>query len=510
MPPRPPADAPPARHGLSPLPPELDPRGRHRTSHGPNGRRLARIGGRIVSATLSIVLLAGFAYGWWNYRQLNGNLKRLNVAVGATAPGHHDIDGQDQNILIVGNDDRSDTTPAELRALGTGPDGGSLATDTMMIVHIPANGAKATLISLPRDSYVNIPGYGMNKLNAAYADAYTATSGSLDAQRAAGANLLIKTIFNLTGVTIDHFVEVDLIGFYRISNAIGGVPVNLCANVNDPTSGFIISKGVHLLQGKQALLFVRQRYSYPDGNGDFDRVMRQRYFLTAAFRAIASAGTLLNPAKLSNLVAAVDKSVYVDQGLSLSTLARQLSNLTADNIVGKTIPTDGYNNNTPAGSVVVVNPTEVKQFIAALIGSNNTALSKAKTVSPASVTVDVRNAGTVNGAATQNADILRQDGFAVGTVTTSTTASTSTVIEYAPGMEAQAKTLAAYVPGASYQLVNSVPHVTLLLGADGLTAKVIAPATGTPAPKATTAPATTAPPAVAAPKPKPIDAGCIN
>ena len=132
-------------------------------------------------------------------------------------------------------------TAAEAKALHTGRTTGSLSTDTMMIVHIPADGSKATLISLPRDSYVDIPGYGKNKLNSAYAQAYNDASGDDDAKRAAGANVLIKTVTNLTGLTIDHYVQVGLLGFYRISNAIGGVTVNLCNAVDDSYSGLQLS-----------------------------------------------------------------------------------------------------------------------------------------------------------------------------------------------------------------------------------------------------------------------------
>ena len=154
---------------------------------------------------------------------------------------------------------------------------GSISTDTMMIVHVPANGSKATLISLPRDSYVDIPGYQKYKLNAAYPDAYAATPGSLAAKRTAGAAELVKTVQQLTGLTIDHFVQVDLLGFYRISNAIGGVPVNMCAAVKEANSGIDLHKGLNVIEGKQALAFVRQRYGFPNGLGDLDRVQRQRY-----------------------------------------------------------------------------------------------------------------------------------------------------------------------------------------------------------------------------------------
>ncbi|MDP9118009.1 MAG: LCP family protein [Actinomycetota bacterium] len=489
--------------GLPPLPADLDPRGRHRTTTGPgSGRRALLFAGRGIAALVSAALLTGFGAGWFEYHSVNAGLNRLNIFGGSISKPTHDIDGRDQNILIVGNDDRQTATDAELAQLHTGRDGGSLNTDTMMIVHVPANGAKATLLSLPRDSYVAIPGNGMNKLNAAYVFGYNAASGDPNAKRAAGAKLLVSTIQDLTGLTIDHFVQVDLLGFYRISNAIGGVSVNMCAAVAEPDSGINLHKGINVIKGTQALAFVRQRYNFPNGLGDLDRVERQRYFLTAAFRKLTSAGVLLNPVKLQNLFNAVKSSLYMDSGLDPLQLASQLVNLSADSIVGQTIPTDGFANES-VGSVVVVSPSEIKAFVNKLIAPTDAKLASSPAVAPSSMTVDVLNAGSgVNLAAATNAQVLQSQGFQIGTVN-SAAASTSTVIEYADGMQGQAKTLAAYVPGATYLKVGSLAHVTLLLGADGLTAiKKVSP----PSSAATSTPPTTP----ATPKPKAIDSGCIN
>jgi LCP family protein required for cell wall assembly len=346
--------------GLRQLP---GPPGRHRA-----GSHYVLLGVKIVAAVLSFSVVFVSAYVWVNYRKLDNGLRRLSISTGPqqSATGAvSDIDGKDQNLLVIGNDDRSTMTDREVRQLGTGRDGGSLATDTMIIVHVPADGSKATLISLPRDSYVNIPGFGMNKLNSAYASAYAAAKGNAEVKRAAGANLLIRTITNLTGLTIDHFLQVDLIGFYRISNALGGVTVNLCRAVNDPDySHLVMSAGRHTIQGVQALEFVRQRHGL--ANGDIDRTARQRYFLTAAFRKVASAGTLLNSRKLANLVSAVDKSVYVDRTFSLASLIKQMSNLSANNIGGNSIPYERYAT-VDVGSVLIVNPAKVKAFVNNLI-----------------------------------------------------------------------------------------------------------------------------------------------
>ncbi|MDT4957920.1 MAG: hypothetical protein QOD31_1719, partial [Pseudonocardiales bacterium] len=363
------------------LPADLDPRGKHRGGGG-SGRRKhgLLLSGQVLAAMLSTLLVVVSGVYWWKYHTFNTGLHRLPIFGSAAQKPSHDIDGKAQNILIVGNDDRQSATDAELQQLGTGRDGGSLNTDTMMIVHVPANGQKAALISLPRDSYVAIPGHGMAKLNSAYPDGYNATSGSTDSKRAAGGRLMISTIQDLTGLTIDHFVQVDLLGFYRISNAIGGVSVNMCNAVQEANSGINLHKGVNVIKGTQALAFVRQRYNLP--NGDLDRVQRQRYFLTAAFRKLVSAGVLLNPIKLQRLLSAVQSSLYLDEKINLTDLAGQMERLSANSIVGQTIPTDGFGTSPDGQSTVVVTPSEVKTFVNKVIGNIDSKIGSAKTVSP--------------------------------------------------------------------------------------------------------------------------------
>ncbi|HEX4728088.1 MAG TPA: LCP family protein, partial [Jatrophihabitans sp.] len=219
-------DAVPAARNANDLPPHLDPRrGGRRAAPGRSSGSLrhgAALGLRIVAAALSLLVLVGSGWAWATYRSFNANIKRVQLSTHSSAAAKN-IDGSAQNILIVGNDDRDTATNAELAQLGTTRDGGSYNTDTMMLLHVPADGSKATVISFPRDSYVAIPGHGMNKLNSAYPDGVQDGKGD----KASGASLLADTISNLTGLSIDHFVQVDLLGFYRISNAIGGVSVCL-------------------------------------------------------------------------------------------------------------------------------------------------------------------------------------------------------------------------------------------------------------------------------------------
>jgi len=456
---------------------------------------------RVIAASVSLALILAFGYGWNYYRSLNNGLDRVTLNNPGGSANAHDIDGKDENLLIFGNDDRSQLSDSQVKELHVGRDGGSLATDSMLIVHIPANGSKATLISLLRDSYVDIPGYGMDKLNAAYADGYAHATGSHDDKVAAGANLLSTTIYNLTGLTINHFVQISLIGFVNLSDAVGGITVNLCHAVNDTVahnrsvglsggSGLVMSAGVHRnVHGITALEFVRQREGLT--GGDLARAARQRYFLTAAFRKVASVGIIT---KLGQLKSAIQGSLIIDKKLDLTSLATQLANLSANNITGVQMPFE-YFKTESVGSVEIVDPAKVKAWVNGLLNNTPSALSKAAILSPSSVTLSVQNKGTVNGAASAAVSVLTNAGFHASVDSSASGSQESTTIEYAKGMESQAKTLAKYVPGAVLQ-EGDVSVLTLVLGGDGLTAK---PSSSSATPTSSHSSAT-----------KPVDSGCIN
>jgi anionic cell wall polymer biosynthesis LytR-Cps2A-Psr (LCP) family protein len=163
----------------------------------------------VVIAALSFITLVGSGLAWATYQNFSAH-----VPHGAKVPklesGHHDLDGSDQNILLLGNDSRAGASPAELKALGTQDDGGSVNTDTMMLLHIPANGRTATVVSFPRDSWVDIPGNGKGKINSAYGAGYTAARSHGEnelASESAGVVLLIRTINQFTGLHIDHYAQ---------------------------------------------------------------------------------------------------------------------------------------------------------------------------------------------------------------------------------------------------------------------------------------------------------------
>ncbi len=331
---------PPDKSG--PLPAELNPRaGRHhrrRASRRPSRRRGVRFAKYLTAAVSTLVLIVS-GVAWGVYRNYSHQITHLNAIPPAALNhgGKADVDGTDQNILVVGDDSRVGLNATQLKELGTQNDGGSANTDTMMVAHFPANGKRASVVSLPRDLWVDVPGYGMNKLNSAFA---LGSHGRSDtASRTAGFQLLIRTISGIAGLHIDHFVEVNLWGFYSISKAIGGVPINLCNAVQDHFSGIDLPAGKQSIEGTQALAFVRQRHGL--AGGDLDRVHRQQYFLSQAFHKIETAGVLLNPLKLTRLLDAVTTSLSTDPGLDPIKLADQMRGLTAGNLHFTTIPITG-------------------------------------------------------------------------------------------------------------------------------------------------------------------------
>ncbi|MBE7162442.1 MAG: LCP family protein [Williamsia herbipolensis] len=421
------------------------------------------------------VVLTG-VYAGFAYSTLSGSVTKVDAIPQAGAKDD-DVDGKAQNILLVGDDHRPEgATQEQMNELSTTDDGGSTNTDTMIVLHIAADGKSATMISFPRDSYVDIPGVGKGKLNSAFY--YGTLNGG---GNAGGAQLLIKTIQGLSGLTIDHYVRVSLLGFYQIVQQLGPVQVCLKNAVQDPYSGIDLPAGNSELTAKQALSFVRQRHGLP--NGDLDRQVRQQYFLSQEARKILSAGTLLNPVKTTSILDTIGKSVETDQGFDLLSLATQMRHLRPANIRSATIPTLGTPTiyvNGSALSIVEVDQAGMPAFIQSLVGAPE-AYTKATAADPSTVSVTVHNGSGVTGAAAAASTILTGRGFQVG-APGSETLTSSTVVEYPSGMEAQAKAVVAAVPGATAVQTATVSGVTLLLGTDGKTAVAQQPTGGASTP----------------------------
>ena len=184
------------------------------------------------------------------------------------------------NWLLVGSDSRADLTPQQQIELSTGGDIGNGHTDTILLVHVPAIGSAQppTLVSIPRDSYVDIPGYGADKINTAFAQG--------------GPALLVQTVEQNTGIALDHYVEVGFGGFGGVVDALGGVEMCLPEPIADPLAGIDLPAGCQRLNGRNALGYVRSRAT---PRSDLDRMSHQRDFVSAMLRRAESPAVWLNP-----------------------------------------------------------------------------------------------------------------------------------------------------------------------------------------------------------------------
>jgi LCP family protein required for cell wall assembly len=418
--------------------------------------------------------------------------------------GNSDVNGEDHagaemNLLLVGMDSRKGLTPEQQAEFSTGDPEGVLNTDSMMLVHVPADGSGASFVSLPRDTYVSIPEYGESRLNSAYARGYNATEGTDAEKDAAGAQLLIQTVSQLSGLRIDHFAEVNLLGFINLSTIVGGVQVNLCQATSDPLSGADFPAGVQTVSGADALKFVRQRHGLP--RSDLDRVVRQQVYIAGMLRNVLSSDVLLSLSKQKQIVEQVGSSVTFDQGLDVFDLAAQMQNVQPGNITFQTIP--GLTPERIGGADVLQPPAEadVHAFFASLAtgpaGSPDPSPapdSAAPAVEPGDVTVSVLNGSGVSGAASTAATALSGAGFVASSGGNATGTATTTV-RHATGDEAAAALVAAQVPGAAVTAGDDLPAgtVSLVIGTDfngigaAVTAQEPAAGSGGPAPDQRTA-----------------------
>ncbi len=312
----------PPRRGAHPPPPFE----RTRPRRGGGGRRWAR---RAVIALLVIIaLVVGMSLYFFS------RIDKVDAV--------SDYDGRPEaasgtNWLIVGSDSREGLTRKQVKALHVGRAAGR-RTDTIILLHEPASGPP-TLVSLPRDSYVPIPGKGRNKINAAYAFG--------------GAPLLAQTIEAVSGLRIDHYVEIGFGGFVNMTEAVGGVTLCPTRNIRDQKSGLRVKKGCQEMDGITSLAYVRARYFDP--KGDLGRVERQQEYLGALSDKAQSPMTLLNPFRMVGLGNAATTSLRIDDGdgpVSLVKFALTMRAVAGGKGKRVTVPVADPNYSTPAGSAV--------------------------------------------------------------------------------------------------------------------------------------------------------------
>ncbi|HEX4698867.1 MAG TPA: LCP family protein [Actinomycetes bacterium] len=359
------------------LPPGLDPRGGRpaaapgarpvRTGRRPPTRigRLARRTLVVLAAIAALAVLASSASGWALLSWSTDRIARVDAFKGLTNRPPAGAAGS-TTFLLVGSDGRTGMSRAEMRQLhvGTAATAAGRRADTMLLVHISAQHGTVDVVSLPRDSYVTIPAHRAtdgaqvperkNKLNAAYAFG--------------GPSLTVATIERTTGVRIDHYLEVDFMGFVRLVDAVGGVDVCSPTPMRDRKAGLHLPAGVTHVDGRTGLAYVRARHL--DATADLGRVQRQQRFLAAMVDRATSKDVLLDPRALVRFLNAALAAVRADPGLTEGALVRlgtEMRHVSGGDIRFRTVPIANPSYRTArAGSVALWDAGAAAQVFTAM------------------------------------------------------------------------------------------------------------------------------------------------
>ena len=330
-----------------------------------------------LAIALSTLIILSAAGAYFVAHSAAKAVPRSQALIGAPQSLHGDT-----NILLLGLDSRrandGSDLPRQLLDLlhvGSSSEVGGYNTNTMILIHIPAGGGRAVAISIPRDDYVEVPGLGMKKIKEAYGlvkytdETQLVKEGIPNPQREflsreAGREATIATIHNLLGVPIDHFAEVNLVGFYDLANALGGVQVCLKHAVNDSKySGAVFPAGIQTISGADALKFVRQRHGLPEG--DLDRTHRQQAFIAGVITKLRTEGIFGDLGKMSALLQVAKKDVVIDTGWDVLSFLPEAKSLTAGHITFYTLPIKGFASRN-GQSVNLVDPVKIKAYVKAL------------------------------------------------------------------------------------------------------------------------------------------------
>src|SRR5246500_1674142 len=427
---------------------------RHRAVRQPSrlGRGLAR--GFMMLVSVAAVLLTGAGY-WVAHGALGG----ITVS-DALSPEDPGSSGDNINILLIGLDSRKDQDGNDLpwsilKHLHAGDsDDGGYNTNTLILVHVGAD-QKVVAFSIPRDDWVpfnGVPGYNHIKIKEAYgltkqyvaqklANQGASSQKELETKgREAGRAATLRAVRSLTGVPIDYFAEVNLAGFYDLAQTLGGVEVCLNHDVYDSYSGADFSAGRQRLDASQALSFVRQRHGLE--NGDLDRTHRQQAFISSVMQELQATGTFTNLDKLKSLMAVASKDVVLSSGWDEDQF-RRMGALAGNGIQYRTLPVVRYDN-INGQDVNIIDPAAIKAEVTSPFGDSSSATTLPSSTEPSpSTVVDVINASNTSGLATKLAHTLKKDGYTTGAIRDRVRGEpTTTTIEYAPGAETDARSLA--------------------------------------------------------------------
>ncbi|WP_235557937.1 LCP family protein [Sphaerimonospora mesophila] len=398
------------------------------------------------------------------------------------------------NILLVGVDKRDDLTRQQQNQLHLGREVGE-RTDTMMVIHLSEDRERVTVVSLPRDTWTEIPGKGTHKINSAY--------------QFGGAKLAVRTVEEATGLRINHYIEVNVLGFIDVVDSLGGVTVCTPVPINDQKTRLTMQPGTHNLDGINALAYARTRAT---ARSDLDRIDRQQQVISALLNKAISGGTLTNPARLTGMVGSALKAITVDKALAddLLGLANQLKGVSTDDVAFATVPLADVNYRTPTGeSAVLWDKPAAKELFQRIAKDqplietspkpSGTASASARpsgqpspspsptapTIPPERIAVRVLNGTTINGLGARTKTALVAAGFQVPSTPGNTAKHDfeNTVVRYPPGREDSARTVAAAFPGAELREQPDVSGIEVVLGQRNNTVKkVTVAATATPSP----------------------------
>ncbi|WP_433610216.1 LCP family protein [Prescottella agglutinans] len=449
-------------------------------------RKLLTIGRSAVAfvAVMALVVTGGV---WGYLRTTEGRFAQI-AALDTDSTDIVDPGGQtgDETYLIVGTDTRAGAAGAV--GAGTVEDAEGARSDTVMLVHIPADRSRVVAVSFPRDLDVERPEcQGWDNETGTYTDeTYPAADGDkLNATYALGGpKCLVKVIQKMSGVKIRHFVGMDFAGFESMVNGVGGVEVCVPQPLVDGELGTILpTAGTQTLDGKKALDYVRARHVEAEGNGDYGRIKRQQLFLSALLREAMSSKVLFDPGKLNSFINAFTQSTFVENidTKSLITLGQSLRNVDAGAVTFITVPTAGTND----WGNEIPRLDDIKDIFQAIIddeplpGEKRTddkqdtstppppAAPSQSAVSPEEVSVQVSNGSGVSGLAATTADRFAAYGFQIYSVGNYSGTSTQTIVRFAPGLEAEAATVASSIPGAVLEQASGLGTIVeVVLGSE--------------------------------------------
>ncbi|MFE6924895.1 LCP family protein [Nocardia sp. NPDC057663] len=461
---------------------------RRPSTDGRRGGKQARMAGRgalIFFAVLTLVVTGG----GWSYLRATGNAFTQVSALDGTTEDVLDGDMQlgDENYLIVGTDTRAGVN-ADLGA-GTTDDAEGARADTVMLVHIPKNRSRVVVVSFPRDLDVTRPQCaGWDNEKAAYTDQKfpSAMGDKLNAVYALGGpRCLVDVVRKMSGLSIGHFIGIDFAGFQAMVDQVDGVEVCSTKPIIDGVLGTVLeTSGKQRVNGETALNYVRARHVVGEERSDYDRINRQQRFMASLLRGALSSKVLFDPGKLNGFIQAFTNHTFVDKVTpqDLLLLGRSLQKMDAGAVTFLTIPTAGttsYGNEIPRESDIkaifraVIDdqplPGEVKApEVESSAPTPAPAAPKLLAVAPSTMSLLVSNGSGQPGAANRAATKLDNQGFQIystgnyagGTATTSK-------IRFAPGLEAEAATVASTIPGASLEQANELGSIIeVVLGTD--------------------------------------------